>query len=135
MIGGLQMDGSSEEAAKARLAERFARLWESSESPPDVFAFLSAHPEATPEEHVEVLRTDMARRWESGDAITTEIYIERSSVLARQPALQVELVLEEYRQRQARGETTSVIVLTESGAAETSGTGEKILKLLLEQLQ
>ncbi|RTZ59410.1 MAG: hypothetical protein DSZ32_05350 [Gammaproteobacteria bacterium] len=33
------------------------------------------------------------------------------------------------------GETTSVIVLTESGAAETSGTGEKILKLLLEQLQ
>ncbi len=33
------------------------------------------------------------------------------------------------------GDTTAVTVLTETGDAETSGTGEKILRLLLEQLQ
>lgn len=33
------------------------------------------------------------------------------------------------------GDTSAVTVLTESGQTETSGTGEKILKLLLEQLK
>ena len=45
------------------LANRYAALWESSDSLPDVFEYLRQHADAPALERLEVLLRDQERRW------------------------------------------------------------------------
>jgi serine/threonine protein kinase len=57
------------------LAQRFRALWEASGSPPDVFAFLASHPEATIQERLEVILIDQKYHGREGRKRSVSDYL------------------------------------------------------------
>ena len=47
------------------LANQYEALYESSDSPPDVFAFLEQHPAASVQDKLAVVLSDQQRRWKT----------------------------------------------------------------------
>src|SRR5438445_10517031 len=72
--GGAMSSGQGPAKGES-LADRFASLWEGGGPPPDVFAFLGAHPEATTDERVDVVRVDQRHRWHTGQGRPVEHYL------------------------------------------------------------
>src|SRR5262245_46304750 len=87
------------------LADRYAALWSGGEVP-DVFAFLSAYPDATVEERVDVVRVDQRQRWRAGVGRPVEHYLIRAPEIAAQTELIDLLIDEERRVREEVGSTT-----------------------------
>src|SRR5438094_7652711 len=87
------------------LADRYASLWEEG-AVPDVFAFLGAHPTATVEERVEVVRVDQRRRWPAGVGRPVEHYLIGAPEIAAQTELIELLIDEERRVREEFGGAT-----------------------------
>ena len=89
-----QLGRSSTEGISA-LAREFADQWHSSS--PDVFDFLDQHSRATPAELQEVLLIDQHQRWQQGNPMPAETYLERCPAVAADRELRLELIRNEFR--------------------------------------
>jgi len=89
-------------------AQCFVELWRRPDSPPDVFAFLSAHPGATRSEKANVCAIDQAHRWQAGAPLLAEIYLERFPDLASEIPLKLKLIIFEFVCRSRQGVEASV---------------------------
>ena len=87
------------------LASEFAALWESSGSPPDVFAFVQQHSDASSSEKLNVLLKDQQQRWKTVQPLRVEDYLVQLPELATDPDLKLQLAIGEFQARQ-NGETT-----------------------------
>jgi hypothetical protein len=81
------------------LAPRFSGLWESSPSPPDVFAFLSSHANASDAERLGVLLVDQRERWRRGQSLPLRIYLSAFPTIAAQGEMVRALVDGERHER------------------------------------
>src|SRR6516165_6071215 len=79
------------------LADRFAVLWETGTLPPDVFAFLKAHPETSPRLCTDILLIDQHHRWQRGAVVPAETYFRAFPAVAADPELKLDLVFSELR--------------------------------------
>ncbi|APW59747.1 serine/threonine-protein kinase PknK [Paludisphaera borealis] len=75
---------NTDESATAR----FRSLWESSDAPPDLFAFLRSMSELSASERVEVVRIDQRNRWRIGRPLSLKAYLKALPDVA----VQVDLV-------------------------------------------
>jgi serine/threonine protein kinase len=69
------MEAESPPRPHEALALEFSRLWETGASLPDVFEFLSSHPELADVERLGILLVDQRERWLRGKAIPLRIYL------------------------------------------------------------
>jgi serine/threonine-protein kinase len=91
------------------LADRFAILWETGTPPPDVFAFLKAHPEIPPRECTDILLIDQHHRWRRGAAVPAETYFREFPAVADDPELKLDVVFGElHNAAQASGSTADI---------------------------
>lgn len=82
------------------LAARFAALWESSDSPPDVFAFLQENAGVSSSDKLHVLLIDQEQRWQTDQPLPVEDYLLRLPELAADPKLKLQLAVGEFQARQ-----------------------------------
>ncbi len=82
------------------VTKAFDSLWQSSLSPPDVFAFLRENASAEISEKLDVLARDQQRRWQTGKPLTVEEYLAQLSDLGDHSAVKLRLALGEYQARQ-----------------------------------
>ncbi|MFK8112563.1 MAG: SUMF1/EgtB/PvdO family nonheme iron enzyme [Rubripirellula sp.] len=82
-----------------KVAKRFEELWESSDSPPDVFSFLDQHQDSNAEERVAVLLADQQHRWRTDQPLKVENYLSRFPDLASDPDCKLNLVIGEFLAR------------------------------------
>jgi eukaryotic-like serine/threonine-protein kinase len=82
------------------VAKAFDSLWQSSPSPPDVFAFLKENASAEISEKLAVLASDQERRWKTGKPLSVEDYLAQLSDLGDYSAVKLRLALGEYQARQ-----------------------------------
>src|SRR5436309_192984 len=82
------------------LANEFAVLWESSDSPPDVFAFLQQHSDASSPDKQSVLLYDQQRRWHTARPLKVEDYLAHLPNLTADPDLKLQLAVGEFQARQ-----------------------------------
>ena len=83
---------------KSGIVEEFGLLWQSGPSP-DVFAFLSEHPQATDADILAVVLRDQKCRWATDDPIKVEGYIAQIPWMATDPQAKLELAIGGYRAR------------------------------------
>lgn len=88
--------------------DRFQALWNSSDAPPDVFAYLKQHSEADPESQLAVLRFDQVQRWQTAHPLKVEDYLNRLPELAQDSDCRLELVLGEFQARQIGSNSPSL---------------------------
>jgi serine/threonine-protein kinase len=91
------------------LADRFALLWESATATPDVFAFLQAHPEASPRQCTDILLIDQYHRWQRGDVLPVESYLGKFPAVADDRELKLDLVFSELHNQTQAGASASDI--------------------------
>ena len=84
---------------KDRLADRFSQFWADGVSTPDVFAFLSSHPDVLSIDRLEVLLIDQEERWRRGKALPLRIYLSAFSDIAANGELVRALVDGDRRER------------------------------------
>ena len=84
-----------------QVARRFDALWESSDSPPDVFAFLDQRNASDASEMIAVLLQDQQHRWQTDQPLKVEDYLAHFPSLVDHPDCKLNLALGEF---QARGE-------------------------------
>src|SRR5262245_10086549 len=88
-------------------AERFAALWQRGHQP-ELDAFLAQAGPLEPAELAAVLRIDQRQRWEAGDHVTAEPYLERYPALNDDPEAALDLIYGEYLLRESYGERPDV---------------------------
>ena len=71
----MPMETESPPRPDRALALEFSRLWESGALLPDVFEFLSSHPELADVERLDILLVDQRERWLRGKSIPLRIYL------------------------------------------------------------
>ncbi len=81
------------------LADQLAALWESNDSPPDVFVFLKRNPHAPVAQLVAALLKDQQYRWKTKQPLLVEDYLAGLPDLAADADLKLELVLGEFHAR------------------------------------
>jgi eukaryotic-like serine/threonine-protein kinase len=86
----------------------FVELWRRPNSPPDVFAFLSACPDAPLADKATICEIDQVHRWQAGVPLQAEIYLERLPDLASEIALKLRLIVSEFVCRRRWGLDASV---------------------------
>ncbi len=59
------------------LVEVYERLWNSTESAPDIVSFVRQHPDAVSEQVLAVLTCDQRRRWTTTQPLLVEDYLAR----------------------------------------------------------
>lgn len=87
------------------VASEYSDLWSLSDGTPDVFAFLSNHPELLPDEVVAVCVVDQERRWKAGIEWPVEKYFQGVKWIRDDKRLALVLIRTEYHQLTARGST------------------------------
>ena len=87
------------------LARQFEALWESSNSPPDLFAFLEKHNGSDATEKIDVLLRDQQHRWKTDQPLEVEDYLARLPELASDPDSKLQLAVGEFQARQ-NGDTS-----------------------------
>jgi serine/threonine protein kinase/formylglycine-generating enzyme required for sulfatase activity len=84
-------------SVEKNLPDRFAALWETSDSPPDVFAFLEEHAEASVRERGNVLLVDQFFRWRSRVELPLEKYFQTCRDIGSDANVKLKLIVEEYQ--------------------------------------
>lgn len=84
----------------ATLAQQFEALWDSGDSPPDVFAFLEQQWESDAADKLAVLLADQNHRWKTDQPLQVEDYLNRLADFASDPQWQIVLAVGEFRARQ-----------------------------------
>jgi serine/threonine-protein kinase len=79
--------------------DRFATLWESDASPPDVFAFLRNHVDLPPRQCADILLIDQHHRSRAGAGLPAEVYLREFPAVAADPELKLDLVFGELCHR------------------------------------
>ena len=79
------------------LSDHFAMLWETNGPPPDVFAFLKAHPELPLASALEIFLIDLHHRWRAGSAVPVEAYFRACPAVANDPEMKLDLVFSELQ--------------------------------------
>ena len=82
------------------LVRQFEALWESSDAPPDVFAFLVQHDGSDADARLAVLLADQNHRWKTDAPLRVEDYLQRVPELASDPEIKLQLAVGEFRARQ-----------------------------------
>ena len=82
------------------LVRRFAELWGNGEAMPDVFEFLTQHPDASPRDCADVVLMDQGWRFDRHCALPVEEYLTRLPQIAADEQLALELIVEEFSLRQ-----------------------------------
>lgn len=95
-------------AHEVGLADRYVALWESDDSPPDVFAYLEQHSETPIQEKLAVLLQDQLRRWKTDQPITVEDYLTQLPELASDQDIKLELAVGEFQARHNSGTVPSI---------------------------
>ena len=89
----------------ANLHKQLEALWESSDSPPDVFEFLQQNNGAAGDDVLAVLLTDQNLRWKTDAPFKVEDYLGRLPELASDPDalpdMKLQLAVGEFQARQA----------------------------------
>ncbi|NND99388.1 MAG: serine/threonine-protein kinase, partial [Pirellulaceae bacterium] len=80
-------------------------MWQSNNSPPDVFAFLNQHDKLAASDMIAVLLRDQHHRWRTNQPFRVEDYIERYPDLSANLDGKLQLVIGEFQARQ-NGDTT-----------------------------
>jgi len=93
------MDSKNLSNTNEPLAVQFARLWETSLSTPDVFAFLSLHPDALTSERLEVLLLDQHLRWQRRQPLPIRLYLSAFPDIAARGEMVRALVDHERQER------------------------------------
>jgi serine/threonine protein kinase len=78
----MTMESGSASDTSERLAERYSKLWDTGLSLPDVFAFLSSHPQVANIDRLDVLLVDQQERWRRGQALPIRVYLSAFPELA-----------------------------------------------------
>jgi len=94
------------------LANELAALWESSDSPPDVFAFLQQYSGATVAEQIDLLLTDQYYRWQTRQPISVEQYLARLPHLSANVELKLLLAAGECQARSGSDDEAGIDELT-----------------------
>jgi hypothetical protein len=87
----------------ADLAESLWNLWEQGQRP-DVHVFLAGAGVVGAEELVAVLRVDQQQRWQAGERVGAESYLDAFPALREDREKALELIYAEFVLRQDRGE-------------------------------
>ena len=90
------------------LAEQFEALWESGNSPPDLFAFLEQHNGLDATDKLAVLLQDQQHRWKSDKPLKVEDYLARLPELTSNPDCKLQLAVGEFQARQNGGTSPNV---------------------------
>jgi serine/threonine-protein kinase len=98
---------SADRTRAANLAEQLAGLWEQGQGP-DVDAFLAQAGPLAPGELAAVLRVDQRQRWQAGERVPAEAYLQRYPALQADPDAAFELVYKEFLLRERGGEQPPV---------------------------
>ena len=101
------------------VAKQFEALWESSDSPPDVFAFLQQHNGSDASDILAVLLQDQRHRWQTDQPLKVEDYLAHFPDLADDPDCKLNLAVGEFQARQ-NGETSPDIAEFASRFADIS---------------
>ncbi|MEL7499202.1 MAG: bifunctional serine/threonine-protein kinase/formylglycine-generating enzyme family protein [Planctomycetota bacterium] len=80
--------------------EDLERLWNESQSPPDIFDFIAQTKIPDNRQLADLLLCDQYRRWKAGIAIPVEDYFEACPQLDADESLKLELIEEEYGYRE-----------------------------------
>src|SRR5947209_5782520 len=88
-------------------AYRLWRLWRQGQRP-DVRAFLAGHPDLSLTRCVGVLRVDQHERWQAGERVTAEEYLQSCFFLGDSAEHALDVVLSEFLLRQRLGETPAL---------------------------
>jgi eukaryotic-like serine/threonine-protein kinase len=97
------MGSSPQGSANQSLVQEFGIAWTESTTPPDVFAFLEAHPAASTSEIVEVCALDLSRRWRIGAGFAVERYFERIIWIEWETSSRLALIVCEFECRHDLG--------------------------------
>jgi eukaryotic-like serine/threonine-protein kinase len=97
------MHSSPAGSANRPLVQDFANIWAKSSSPPDVFAFLAAHREASRTDIVDVCVLDLSRRWDAGAGLAAERYFERLNNIEWETSSRLALIVREFQCRRNQG--------------------------------
>src|SRR5262245_59668242 len=84
-------------------ASRLWDLWCQGQRP-DVDAFLAQAGDLSPDEVAATLRVDQRQRWQAGERVLAEIYLQRHPQVRAEPETAVDLVFNEFLVRDDRGE-------------------------------
>jgi serine/threonine-protein kinase len=88
-------------------AERFGQLWQQGQRP-DVDAFLAQAGPLSPDQLAVVLRVDQRARWQAGERILVESYLQRHPLLREHAEPLRDLLYHEFLLRQRHGEQPSL---------------------------
>jgi tRNA A-37 threonylcarbamoyl transferase component Bud32 len=88
-------------------AEHLGQLWQAGQRP-EVNAFLAAAGDLSPAQTVAVLRVDQCQRWQGGEGIPAESYLERYPCVRDDPGHALDLILNEFLLRERLGEQPSL---------------------------
>ncbi len=88
---------SADDQSEWTIAGEYSALWSSSGTPPDLFAFLRAHPQTSPEQRARLLSFDQARSWTNGEPRMVEDYIRGCPEIANDHGLLLKLLLREFQ--------------------------------------
>jgi serine/threonine protein kinase len=107
-IPGLNLKGSdtglgTTDPRKRNPVQEFESLWGKGQVP-NVREFLQKTTDLTPQQIVEVLCIDQWQRWQQGDRVPAETYLEMHPVLASHPEVAFDLVYGEFLLREQSGE-------------------------------
>lgn len=88
---------------RRNLDEQYAALWDSTNGPPDVFAFLAAHSSASPAVRREVVARDLYFRWNTSQPLPVDEYFARCPEFS-DLRHKIALLCEEFQCRAAFGD-------------------------------
>src|SRR5262249_44766955 len=88
-------------------AEQLCRLWNDGKRP-ELDDFLAQIGPLKPEELVDVLHVDQRERWQAGEPIRAETYLQRYPLVAMNVESAIDLIYSEFRFREDSGEKPRV---------------------------
>ena len=95
----MPMETEAPAKPEGSLAREFSKLWTSGPSGPDVFAFLSAHPEISDDLRLDVLLVDQHERWTRRSPLPLRVYLSAFPEIAARGEMVRALVDGERAQR------------------------------------
>jgi serine/threonine protein kinase len=123
---GTPMDSSLTTDAEMQLAARFEKLWQADGVAPDVFAFLSSHPELGPSDRLEILLIDQRRRWARAQQLPLRVYLSACPDIAGKSELIRALVDGDREHRRLSFSRVDPLTATDRGNVVSQAATERI---------
>jgi serine/threonine protein kinase len=121
----MPMESNSAAEMNERLAVSYSKLWESGLSLPDVFAFLSSHPEVPNIDRLDVLLVDQQERWRRGQSLPLRIYLSAFPDIAARGEM-VRALVDGERHERRRSTGQSEISTTQAGSVVSEAPTQPI---------